>query len=40
MVALEEEYCPNCGEVTEIVKTVPHQADRCTECGEPLASDQ
>ncbi|WP_255150048.1 hypothetical protein [Halorarius halobius] len=30
---LEDPYCPNCDEATEVKETVPWQADLCKYCG-------
>jgi len=29
-------YCPSCGCEREIYRTVPWQADFCTECGQEI----
>ncbi len=36
MVATKEDYCPHCDRETKIVKTVPHQDNRCMECGSAV----
>lgn len=32
-------YCPSCGCERQIYRTVPWQADFCTECGREIDSD-
>jgi predicted RNA-binding Zn-ribbon protein involved in translation (DUF1610 family) len=33
-------YCPACGEEQEIYRTVPWQADFCTECGREVEAPE